>query len=175
MGAVATAIKLRKIGPKDVRHAVGIMATLNRDASEAMVDLGATGATDITGFGFLGHASELAEASGVTLRVDPARIPVLPCALELARKECISGGAWRNREYAEPRSSVADDIADDMEPALLDLLFDSETSGGLLIALRPAAAEKLVRRLRRKGHAYAAIIGRVVRRSRRFVELAPGG
>jgi len=167
MGTVSTAIKRQKIGEADIREAVKVMATLNRDASEAMKELGAKGATDITGFGLLGHAYEMAESSGVTLRMDPALVPLFPGALELAGRGFLSGGVRRNKEYAASFVSISRGL----RPVLADLFFDSETSGGLLVSLRPDAAEELVRRLRSKGHEYAAIVGEVHPRGTCHIEV----
>jgi len=155
MGTVSTAIKRQAIDARAIREAIEVMATLNRDASEAMQELGARGATDITGFGLMGHGCEMAESSGVTLRIDPIRVPLFPGALELARRGMLSGGALRNREYAGGRVATLCAI----ERSLEDLLFDSETSGGLLVSLPVDAARELVRILRAKGHAHVAVIG----------------
>jgi selenide,water dikinase len=167
MGTVSTAIKRQRIGDAEVREAVRIMSALNRDASEAMKELGARGATDITGFGLLGHAYQMAESSGVTLRIDPDRVPIFPGALELAGRGFLSGGARRNREYAAGFVSLSRGLS----PILADLLFDSETSGGLLISLRPEAAAELVQRLRSKGHAQASIVGEVRPRGKCHIEV----
>jgi selenide,water dikinase len=167
MGTISTAIKRGALGPDETRAAVESMAALNRDASEAMRDLGARGATDITGFGLLGHAREMAESSEVTLRIEAPRVPIFPGALALARRGFLSGGARRNREHAAEQVLVAAGV----DRVLADLLFDSETSGGLLIALEPRAAEEIVRRLRGRGHAHAAVIGAVLPRGGARIEL----
>lgn len=167
MGSVTTAFKKNKVDDDTLRAAVDIMTSLNRDASELMTELGARGATDITGFGFLGHAFEMAESSGVTLRIDPSRVPVFPAATELAGRGLLSGGARRNREH------LGDRILWKSQPgkALEELLYDSETSGGLLIALKPDAASTLVEQLVDKGHSYTCIVGEVVTRGAHAVEM----
>jgi selenide,water dikinase len=106
------------------------MAMLNRRASRAARDIGARCATDITGFGLLGHASHVARASGVTLVIRAAAVPVLPGAREAVAREVRTGGAERNRKYLEPlvdwgRTGEADRA----------LLVDPQTSGGLLVSL----------------------------------------
>src|SRR5688572_83989 len=113
-----------------------------------MRSAGAHGATDITGFGLLGHAREMAEASGVTLDLDSARVPLLPGARELARKKILSGGAARNREFLGDRVSLAPAVP----PALAALLLDSATSGALLISIPEEGARGLLEELRAKGH-----------------------
>lgn len=143
------------------------MAELNRVACETMMEFDARGATDITGFGFLGHGYEMAESSGVTLRIDPAKVPLFPGVVDLARRGLLSGGARRNREYAAEHVLTSSRIDRTVE----DLLFDSETSGGLLIAIRPDAAATLVARLRERGHAYTAVVGEVTARGKSHIEL----
>jgi selenide,water dikinase len=167
MGTVSTAIKKDKLSGEATRRAVEIMATLNRDACEIMLELGARGATDITGFGILGHAYEMAHSSGVTLRIEAARVPLVPGVLELAGQGLLSGGVTRNREYAAEHVAMARGI----NPTLADLLFDSETSGGLLVALERRRAEELVSRMRAMGHTDTAIIGEAVARSASWLEV----
>ena len=121
-----------------------------------------------TGFGFLGHGYEMAESSGVTLRIDPAKVPLFPGVIELARSGLLSGGARRNRIYAGEHVLTSSRVDRTVE----DLLFDSETSGGLLISIRPDAATTLVARLRERGHAHATIVGEVTPRGRCRIELA---
>ena len=156
-GSVATAIKKRKTGAQVASRAIAVMSTLNCDASSAMVDLGARSATDITGFGLLGHAMQLARSSGVTLKICSRDIPLLPGALELAQRGVVSGGVVRNREYVEGAASWDGD----RDSALTSLLLDSETSGGLLIALGADEADQIVRRLREKGHPFTTVVGEV--------------
>ena len=167
MGTVSTAIKRRAIGQAEEEQAVEIMATLNRDAAEEMRALGARGSTDITGFGLLGHAHEMAASSGVTLRIESSRVPLFDGALDLADQGHLSGGSGRNREYAGEDVSIGRGVS----PILVSLLFDSETSGGLLIAMAAGKAEELVLRLQAKGHGYTAIIGEVIPRGSRGIEL----
>src|SRR5262249_47247853 len=126
---------------------------------------GAHGATDVTGFGLLGHGREMADASGVTLSIQASRVPLLPGALELARKKLLSGGAARNRSFLEERVALDRAIA----PELAALLFDSETSGGLLIAVPEGSAGALLDDLRSHGQPEAAAIGRVLARGERAV------
>ena len=167
-GAISTAGKAGKAAEETVRVAIASMARLNREASEAMRRAGAHGATDITGFGLAGHARELAEASGVTLEFYAQAIPLLPGALALAGKKLLSGGAKRNRAFLGERVGVDTRIAAD----LAALLFDAETSGGLLVSLSPKNAPSLVEELRATGHT-AAIVGRAIPRGARWIEFLP--
>ncbi len=137
-GVIATAIKFDRAARDTMDAAVEVMVRLNRAAAEALMTL-AVGSvhacTDITGFGFLGHASEMAQASGVTLDVETGAVPLIPGALELASNR--SGGMKSNeRHFGGGVSGIAD-----VDPAVVALLFDPQTSGGLLAAVDPAAAD----------------------------------
>jgi selenide,water dikinase len=130
-GVVGTAIKFGRARSEVVEAAVASMRTLNRAAAEALESVGDVHAcTDITGFGLIGHAIEIAEASHVTLNVRAEDVPVFDGVLEMARKN-KSGGLESNREYFGDRVEMSRDIAGAWE----DLLFDPQTSGGLLVAI----------------------------------------
>jgi selenide,water dikinase len=130
-GVVGTAIKFGRARSEVVEAAVASMCTLNRAAAEALESVGDVHAcTDITGFGLIGHAIEIAEASHVTLNVRAEDVPVFDGVLEMARKN-KSGGMENNREYFGDRVELSRDIAGAWE----DLLFDPQTSGGLLVAI----------------------------------------
>lgn len=136
-GVVATALKRGLAAAADVVAMIESMLLLNRAASEALPAAAVNACTDITGFGFLGHAREMADGSGVTLEVDSDAIRFLPGAVEYARQGAIPGGLKNNREY------VAPDVEVEGAPAqeVLDLLYDPQTSGGLLVSLPEADAE----------------------------------
>lgn len=138
-GVIATALKRGIAQPAWVNAAVESMLTLNRAACDAMLRFDTHACTDITGFGFLGHAREMALGSGVTLEIDSSRIPLLPGALECARAGAVPGGLNNNRDFVA--SCV--DPANEIDPALADLLYDPQTSGGLLISLPEADAARL--------------------------------
>ncbi len=133
-GVIATALKKGIAKEADVEAAVESMLKLNRQACEAMLRFDVHGCTDVTGFGLLGHAREMACASGVTLEIDPKAVQFLPGAVEYAMQGAIPGGLKNNREF------VAECVEGTSE--FDDLLYDPQTSGGLLIALaeRDAAA-----------------------------------
>lgn len=147
-GVIATALKQGLAREEHVRAATASMLTLNRAAAEAIQDLEIHGLTDITGFGLLGHGREMAAASGVTLEFAAAKIPFLPGALEYARAGALAGGLKNNREFVGPCVEGSSEFD--------DLLYDPQTSGGLLIALPPDEAAKLARRF-----PAAVVIGRV--------------
>ncbi len=167
MGAVSTAIKARRIGADAVARASAVMATLNRDASRAMLEHGVHGATDVTGFGLLGHARELAEASSVTLRIHALEVPIFPEAADLARRGLLSGGASRNRAFLGERVRIGSTVPGEVA----SVLFDSETSGGLLISLPRDGAERLVTALEDLGHDSVRVIGEVMAPESWWVEV----
>jgi selenide,water dikinase len=148
-GVISTAIKKDKAETSWVDAATASMTTLNQKASEVLTT-GAYrvhGMTDVTGFGLIGHARELALASQVSLRFYAANIPVLPGAIECVQAGYIPGGLKANRDFAECRVEYGDGIADELKT----LLFDPQTAGGLLIALAAADAKALVGELREVG------------------------
>jgi len=130
-GILATALKRDAIDETLMQTAVAWMTTLNDGASRAMLKAGAHAATDITGFGLLGHAGEIARASGVKIGIDASAVPLLPQVLELIRADVVPGGT---RENAATHASFAtfDDGVDD---AMRIVMSDAQTSGGLLIAV----------------------------------------
>ncbi len=136
-GCITTAAKSDQARPDDIAEAAAWMVRLNRDAAEVAVGVGVRAATDITGFGLLGHATELAEASGVTLHLDAAQIPLLPGAEQYAAAWIFPGGSAANRRAYERGVRVVGDLPEHW----LMLLFDAQTSGGLLIALPPDQRE----------------------------------
>ena len=157
-GVIATALKFDRANPRAVAAAIASMTTLNKAAAEVIEswDEGvAHGCTDVTGFGLIGHASEMAAASGCTLEIDAATVPLLEGALELVTGN-IPGGGRTNRQHFSRRVRFERSLS----PELSDLLFDPQTSGGLLIALGASHAEAALRQLTSAG-CPASIIGRV--------------
>ena len=152
-GVIATALKRGIADPGHVEASIQSMLTLNRRAAEAMALFGAHACTDVTGFGLIGHAREMAAASGVTLEIEADRIRFLPGALEYARQGAIPGGLNNNREF----SSCAVEIARELPPDVETLLYDPQTSGGLLIAAAEAEGAAIARNF---DEAY--LIGRVL-------------
>jgi len=131
------------------------MATLNKTACEAVLDQPVHGATDVTGFGLMGHGCEMAEGAGVTLHLRAAHVPIFDGALALARAGILSGGCRTGRANLQGKAETSEGI----EQALADLLFDAETSGGLLLAVPDQAAEKVRRRLADAGVHTHAVVG----------------
>jgi selenide,water dikinase len=143
MGTMTTAAKFDRIDWEAMLPAARQMATLNDRAADAMLAANAHACTDITGFGLVGHARNIAAASGLTLRLESSRVPLFPGALDLSRKGSNSGGAKRGRAALAEEVSIAPGL----EEPLVNLLFDAETSGGLLIVVSPADAGTLEREL----------------------------
>jgi len=135
-GVTTTALKQEKAEEKDMKEAIEWMSRLNKTASQLAVEFGVRGGTDITGFGFLGHALEMAEASGVKLHIEYSKLPLLSGARGYAEKGIFPGGAFDNKMHFEKSVKFSETID---EPAQM-LLFDPQTSGGLLFGV---ASEKL--------------------------------
>jgi selenide,water dikinase len=161
-GIIATALKGGMASEEAVRKIVESMVALNRKASEWMKTFEAHACTDVTGFSFLGHALEMASASQVGMTIQSEKIPVFPEAMEYARLGLIPGGAHSNRQFFSCRVEVHSNV-----PGLLiDLLYDPQTSGGLLISLPSGNADRLVKALQKEGDVNSSIIGQVVEEPR---------
>src|SRR5262245_12506523 len=157
MGIVATGVKREVAPPELVRVAVATMAMLNREASEAMLAAGASAATDVTGFGLLGHLAEMTVGSAVGARLRFDAVPFLAGVDALARADVIPGGTRRNH------AGVAELVQwGRLDPVEQLMLADAQTSGGLLIAVAPERAETLLDDLRRRGTPAAAEVGEIV-------------
>ena len=157
-GILTTALKRDLLNGFSLAPAVASMTTLNAGAAAAMRAAGVRAATDVTGFGLLGHLHNLARASGVAAAVDSTALPVLPGARELAGRGAVPGGTKRNLEHALSFTTFASGVAD------VDriLTADAQTSGGLLMAVSPDREADLVAALRAAGTPAAARIGTVV-------------
>jgi selenide,water dikinase len=140
-GIVTTAAMMEMAAHRHLEAAIESMARLNRHPSHIVREVGAHALTDVTGFGLLGHTHEMAEASGVAFRIEAGRVPILEGALEYAAEGAITGGESRNRHCWQEKTTFQDDISDQ----LTSVLFDPQTSGGLLIAASPQQARELER------------------------------
>ena len=155
MGIISSGIKEGKVGSDTIERATRVMGALNRSAAEAMLAVGARAATDVTGFGLMGHLLQMLD--GVGARIGFARLPVLDEALLLAEQGVVPGGSRRN---AEAHAPFVD--AEGLNEAQRAVLFDAQTSGGLLIAIAPEKSESLMQELAHRGVADAAVIGSLV-------------
>lgn len=160
MGSVSTAIRKGKASADVTAAAVATMATLNAGAARAMHSVGVDAVTDVTGFGLLGHAGEIADASGVILELSAVSLPLTDGTLELAGAGIVSGGSGRNRKHLGDSVVIDETIPEEM----VALAFDSETSGGLLMAVAEDKAEALISALRNEGTPCAQDIGVVAER-----------
>jgi selenide,water dikinase len=157
-GIISTALKARMASGEAIRKSVESMVTLNRTASEWMKRFGAHACTDVTGFSFIGHALEMATASQVGMVIQSKAVPVFPEAMEYAKLGLIPGGARSNRDYFSCRV----DIHPGVLALLVDLFYDPQTSGGLLISLPLGGAEALVATLKKEANINSSIVGEVV-------------
>ena len=157
-GIIATAIKRGRASDLAVAAATESMAALNRDGSEVARAHGIRALTDVTGFGLLGHLSEMCRASGVSMELWYDRLPFLPDAADLARSGVVPGGTKRNLEF------VADWVAFDLgfEDWQRLLIADAQTSGGLILAVPVGSVADVVRDLESRGSLAAAVIGRAL-------------
>ena len=157
-GVLTTALKRDLLSEPELAPAVTVMTTLNAAAARAMLAVGVHAATDVTGFGLLGHLHSLLEASGAAAEVTAHAVPLLPHARDMAARGAVPGGTQRNL------TSLADSVsfAAGVDETARVLLSDAQTSGGLLIAVAPDRVAGLVAGLERAGSPAAAVIGRVV-------------
>ena len=159
-GVITTALKQGKAQPAWVEAAIASMTTLNKVAGEIISrpEFKVHAATDVTGFGLMGHTRELAFGSNVCLRIDPASIALLDGAMEAVRLGCIPGGLLANRDFAD--CVVEETVA--IEPNLRTLLFDPQTAGGLLLSVPTEQARPLIAELQDAGYPHTHQIGVVL-------------
>ncbi len=151
-GVISTGIKYEKASPTTIDAAMKAMTTSAAQPSKIMQEVGANGCTDITGFGLLGHAFEMAKGSRVTLKIESKEVPLLPEVLELIQQKMLTRGDRNNRIYVGETVKIIESVSKEMQSAL----FDPQTAGGLLISLGQRNAEELLKKV--EG---AKIIGRV--------------
>ncbi len=151
-GVISTGIKFGKASEEAKNASLKIMTTSAREASKVMQELQANGCTDITGFGLLGHAFEMAKASNVTLKIDSESVALLPDVIKLIKQKMLTRGDKNNRDYVGDTVKFSESITNEMQSAL----FDPQTAGGLLISLKAENAYKFIEKV-----ADAKIIGKV--------------
>jgi len=157
-GIISTAIKAGTATRAAIDRITKSMTALNRAASEAMLEIGVHACKDVTGFGLLGHACEMIQGTQVGMIIDAAAVPIFPEAKKYAEAGKIPGGLNRNRDYRKNMVTI-----DSKVPRYLqDILFDPQTSGGLLIALSKAKAPRLLSKLHSHTLSHSALIGEVV-------------
>ncbi len=169
-GIIATASKADLASKETMDSMASSMCQLNKTASEVAVEMGVKACTDITGFGLAGHLTEMARASRKRVKLNANSAALLPTAIDLASMGMIPAGAHSNRQFFQTWISIANDL----KPEIIDLMFDPQTSGGLLIGARAEIAEDLVSELLSRGVEKSAIIGEVISEdSEGSVEIEP--
>jgi selenide,water dikinase len=160
-GIISFANQLGKAFPFNLHEISQSMASLNKTASEIMMEMGVRCATDVTGFGFLGHLAEMVVQSGISVEIDVESVPVFGDVLMFAEKEYLSGAVERNREFASLLVTKSDKVSAVWEA----VLYDPQTSGGLLMAVNKDKVDRLLSRFEIKGVNKAAVVGEVTGRS----------
>ena len=157
-GIINTAIKRGLASQEIIDTVTRLMATLNKDAAEVMRGYPVHACTDITGFGLLGHLAEMVEDSRFGMRIRAKSIPVLPETLDYAGRGLVPGGTYKNRKFREAMVNFSSSV----DSLVRDILFDPQTSGGLLICVGGDSADALLAELKQRGMDEAATIGEVI-------------
>jgi len=165
IGVLNTATKANLITDEALKLAIKIMSTLNKTAAEGMSLIGANSCTDITGFGFLGHAYEMAKASNVSFNIFSEQIPFLDKASYYAKMGLVPAGTYSNRKYLD--SEI--DIEKTIESHVNDLLFDPQTSGGLLISIEADKAKDLIDYYEKNLETTFAVVGKVIEKQEKAI------
>lgn len=161
-GIIATAVKRGVADKTAMAKSAQTMATLNKLAAEVMTEIGVNAATDVTGFGLLGHLLEMCEASGVSAKIDYQALPFLPSVKKLAVKGIVPGGTKRNLKFVSDKVQFCEHLTD------IDklLLADAQTSGGLLISIPAEKAEKYISKFNELSEIKAVVVGEIVKRGK---------
>ena len=167
LGVLATALKRDAASVRNIADAIEVMTTLNATARDAAIEVGVHAATDVTGFGLLGHLSEMVTGSGLGADVDPAAVPVIDGVRDLLATGMVAGGTQRNHAFVSDAVDWGDLALDDQY-----LLADAQTSGGLLLAVAPERADVLVAALQERNTPAAAVIGRTTAREPGRIRIA---
>ena len=168
-GIITTAGKQGVAAKAVLERAIEVMSALNRDASEAMKEVGVNACTDVTGFGLLGHLKSMAEASGVTARVRASAVPLIDGTRELVDSGVAPGGTHRNLSSVNAAALWDESLSDEMKLVLCD----AQTSGGLLMSVPPAKLTELTAALNRRGVSESAVIGEIAEGGTHAIEVLP--
>ncbi len=160
-GVIGFASQIGKASAESLNTISRSMAELNKIPADVMMDMEVKTATDVTGFGLMGHLSEIAAQSKVTIEIFADQVPVFSGVFDYIRQGMISGAIERNKEFASQYVTASPEVKEERET----VLYDPQTSGGLLIAIHPDGAEELVSRLKKKGIDFTTVIGSVVSKS----------
>ncbi len=165
LGILNSAVKAGLLDEDECKNIASIMTTLNKTAAEGLLGLEVNACTDITGFGLGGHAYEMAKGSDVSIELDTSIIPLINGAVEHAKMGIVPGGTYRNKEYIEEHIGIDENVPEHM----IDLVFDPQTSGGLLVSLSPTEAEQLKEFYHENLTTDFAVIGRVLERQEKTI------
>lgn len=166
-GIINTAAKGELASEESIKAAVENMAALNNRAAEVMAGFNINACTDITGFGLLGHAAEMARAAQVSLEIWPGSVPLLPGAMDMAAMGMIPAGAYSNRDFLAGQVRLPEKVS----PEMAAILYDPQTSGGLLISVPEKTHEAMLKEMKSRGIP-AAAVGRVMKKGEILIELA---
>ncbi|CEI72072.1 Selenide, water dikinase [Romboutsia hominis] len=164
VGILNTAMKEGLVDKEVSEKVIETMIHLNKYAAMSFDNIEVNSVTDITGFGLLGHALEMAKASNVSIEIDSKEVPILEGAVDMARMGIIPAGMYRNKEYIGKDVST-NNIATEIE----DILYDPQTSGGLLISVREELADMLIKDMKKNGSIEAKVIGEVKEKSSKYI------
>jgi len=164
-GIIMAGKKIDEVNENDYQATLDGMKLLNKVGAEIMQKYNVRSATDITGFGLIGHASKMAKASNLTFEIYSQKVPYLSGTMNLAKMGCIPGACFRNQEYADDTCSVNKDVSYEEKM----ILFDAQTSGGLLMAVKPKYADEILNELRQSAYPDSAIVGQAVNKKSSWV------
>lgn len=166
-GVINTAIKAEMASDRAIKEAVTVMSSLNKSAKEVVENYEISACTDITGFGLAGHCVEMASASDVTFELNVHEIAYFEDALEYAQMGLVPAGAYKNRQYSAGQVDMGN-----VEEHFIDLLYDPQTSGGLLVSVPPEDVEKMMLDFEKKGmDTKVSVIGKVLERGEKLIRL----
>ena len=164
VGILNTAMKADLIRKETENKVIEVMTHLNKYAAMSFDKIQVNSVTDITGFGLLGHALEMAKASEVSIHINSKEVPILDEAVDMAKMGIIPAGMYRNKQYIEKDVDVQD-----VDIAVRDILYDPQTSGGLLVSVKAEYAEELVKDMKLNGSIEAKIIGYVKSKGEKYI------
>lgn len=164
VGILNTAMKENLVSKEISDKVIEVMVHLNKYAAKSFDYIKVNSVTDITGFGLLGHALEMAKASNVSIEINSKDVPILDGAIDMANIGIIPAGMYRNKEYISRDVNIID-----VDTAIEDILYDPQTSGGLLISVKEELADKLVEDMKLNGSIEAKIIGSVKKKEEKYI------
>lgn len=164
VGILNTAMKEGLVEDKISKYVVDVMVHLNKYAAMSFNNIKVNSATDVTGFGLLGHALEMAKASNVSIEINSDEVPIIEGAIEMASMGIIPAGMYRNKEYIGKDVEIKN-----IKTEIEDILYDPQTSGGLLVSVSSDLAEELIKDMKKNGSIEAKIIGTVKEKQEKYI------